>query len=97
MATVTREVLEERWACQTRDVQRFAGEWGLSGVNSERWNQVNDGLEELAAFLVEEVRDSSPDNTLDQLVSDLWDIIRERSIAWALEVETRRAGKAAAA
>ena len=98
-AKVTRATIEERWRCQLRDVQRFVGEPGFSPDVSARYSQINDGLEELAAFLVDEVRGDLVDGSggLDELMDGLWDEIERRMVAWAVEVETRRSRKAAAA
>ena len=85
-------VIEERWRSALRDVERFAGERGISTINSKRYYRANDALEELAAFLVDEVTPGEADASdgLQELMDRLWDEIHDRMTAWAERVEQRR-------
>lgn len=93
----TREILEERWNCATRDVQRFQGEAGISAVNSKRWTTIDRKLEEMAALLVEEVNDYRADPMADTEATELgvlteaiWREIERRMLEWAEGILARR-------
>jgi hypothetical protein len=88
-----RRLLEERWRVAMFDVQRFAGEAGLSSVNSKRYYRIQRTLEELAAILVDGVNDHEYDNAHGGLVSvteGIWDAIREQLLDWATVIEAQR-------
>jgi hypothetical protein len=98
MGAITREILEERWRAATSDVARFAGERGISTVNSKRYLRLQGTIEELATLLVQEVYgerlvpdEPSEAERLDSLWCDLETILSDRMIAWALELEAHRA------
>ena len=92
-----RERLAIIWQTITRDVERFAGESNISGVNSKRWLRIDETLGEFAAMLVDEVDDtiraadlSSEMFTLTLATEDIWQYIETRLLDWAVEIETAR-------
>jgi hypothetical protein len=103
MATATaptpqRERLEIIWRTATRDVQRFANEAGISGVNGKRYVRIQRTLEELAGMLVDEVTDSSHEDfneagELTFVTEEIWQVIEGKLIAYAIDVEDRRAAR----
>ncbi len=101
---VTRDILEVRWHMATTDVARFQGESGWSSVNHKRLTRLLEGIEELGALLVDEVGDHvRPGGPSEQetLASLVWDelnpYIRDRLLAWAESIESKRAERRAGA
>jgi hypothetical protein len=91
-ATITREMLAERWRMATTDVQRWA-DGDLTQSNGKRWQRADDSLHELAVRLVDEVMGDAERMSLLQLTEGIWEEIERRTIAWALEVHAARAAR----
>lgn len=83
-------IIEERWSCVTRDVRRIDDSRYPSPVNSERWDRVTDGLEEIATWLVGEVLGEDEEERLEATMTDLWNEIENRLIAFAESTEMAR-------
>lgn len=91
------EILAERWRMATVRPQRFT-DGTMTWTNSRDVERIIDTIEDLGARLVDEGVDADELAGLNEIAGTILDVtIRERLLAWAQAVETRRAARHPAA
>jgi hypothetical protein len=84
--------LAERWRMVCQDVARFGGESELAPINSERWQRVNDTLEEMAVLLVGSVQNEEERIRLDAALQAIWTQLETQLLQFAELTEKSRLG-----